>query len=94
MALVLRLTRTDSTARPVAGQGEPHEAAKRRVMAKETIRNASVFRPVRRRRNGLVPVGRLEGKASSDGPTCPQAGCYRLTSGQWDCVCGGIEDRP
>src|SRR4051812_23299960 len=46
MALAWRLTRTASTARPVVGQASHANAARRRVMAKEAIRNASVFRPV------------------------------------------------
>ena len=62
-------------------------------MAKETIRNASVFRPSRKNGTGLVSVRRLEGKAiSKAGPTCPQDSDVGLGQKAMDVVCGGIED--
>ena len=61
-------------------------------MAKETIRNASVFRPSRKSGTGLVSVGRLEGKAISKAdPTCPQDSAG-FGQKPMDVVCGGIEE--
>jgi hypothetical protein len=53
IAFILGSTRTDSTAQPDVGQASPRSVAKRRVMAKDTIRNASVFRPVLKQWNRI-----------------------------------------
>src|SRR6478672_10359056 len=54
MAGALMLSRTASTAPAPEGRARTASAVKRRAMAKETIRNAGVFRPVRRRECGAA----------------------------------------
>ena len=62
-------------------------------MAKETIRNASVFRPVRHNGRKLVPVRRLEGKAKSRfGPTCPQDSGVGLSKRPWSHFAAGLRN--
>jgi hypothetical protein len=93
MALIFGSTRTDSTAQPLELPAKQRNAAKRKVMAKETIRNASVFRPVRQNGRKLVPVRRLEGKAKSEfGPTCPQDSGGSEQAAM-EPLCGGIEEQ-
>src|SRR4051812_42098653 len=60
MAFVSALTRTDSTAQPWEGQTTHRKLARRRLMAKEKIRNASVFRPSFTVGTGVVlGIGRM-----------------------------------
>src|SRR6478735_3041784 len=91
MAFILGSTRTDSTAQPVDGRASPRNVAKRRVMAKDTIRNASVFRPVLDGGTELVPVRRLEGKAEHHlAATCPQDSVVIVASGEWGPFAAGL----
>jgi hypothetical protein len=60
-------------------------------MAKETIRNASVFRPALNNRVTLVPVGKLEGKAVRGNPaTCLQAMTMMFVDGPWARFAAGL----
>src|SRR5689334_19547471 len=68
MAFILGSTRTDSTAQPVVGQASPTNAARRKAMAKDTIRTASVLSSGPTGQANWYRSGSLRASQSLDGP--------------------------